>query len=305
MAIDSTLFDTIYPWSDIKTETIDGQDMVWIPKFYYRVHTPTTGPYAGKKCWEVSDGAADGFVVHPAFMKAGVEIDGFYVGAYEASSDASDSTKAASVVGKTPLTSINLPTMKTRCSNRGTGWHLWNVNELGAIQMLCLIEAGTSDSQKAFGSGYGNNYGTLQLTGSTTAVWRGIHEIWGNAEHCIDGCSAAGATYHQIHVLDNKGNGTDVYIGENLPDVNGGYPYSMSEAKGASFDMNALFIIKVPCTGTMTPTYPDLWSGVYGQLCHGGCYGEPNDHLGVFTTYFSAGLETAGNAITGFRLAKN
>jgi len=56
----------------------DGQVMVEIPKFYYKyswvsnVHT-----------WDISRYELTGFVVHPAFVKNGVEVDFRYVGAYE------------------------------------------------------------------------------------------------------------------------------------------------------------------------------------------------------------------------------
>ena len=241
MALDAAYFSKTYPWSDIRTETVDGQSMVWIPKFYYRVHTPTTGAYAGKKCWEIVDSAVPGFAVHPAFVKAGSEIPGFYVGAYECSVDANDSNKAASIIGKSPLVSIDFPTMQTSCAARNTGgqsgWHLWNIYELAAIQMLCLIELGTPDVQTAIGSGNSASSAAV-ATGSTNAKWRGISELWGNVWHMVDGLKGSGPT---IEIFNRLGNGSYVYTGVAAPAVLG-YPKNMVDTSGTVFYFYDVFV---------------------------------------------------------------
>ena len=56
----------------------DGQVMVQIPKFYYR--------YAyddNTHTWDISLSPLNGFSVHKAFIKNGVEVDNRYMGAYE------------------------------------------------------------------------------------------------------------------------------------------------------------------------------------------------------------------------------
>lgn len=56
----------------------DGQVMVEIPKFYYRYS------YAGTThTWDISLYPLDGFTVHYAFIKNGVEVDYRYISAYE------------------------------------------------------------------------------------------------------------------------------------------------------------------------------------------------------------------------------
>jgi hypothetical protein len=57
----------------------DGNVMVEVPKFYYRV------VYAGSLVtWELSATEQAGFKVHPAFIKDGAEVDYRYYGAYDA-----------------------------------------------------------------------------------------------------------------------------------------------------------------------------------------------------------------------------
>jgi hypothetical protein len=57
----------------------DGNVMVEIPKFYYRVTSAGT-----QTTWAVATQALTGFTVHPAFIKDGVEVSHRYYGAYDA-----------------------------------------------------------------------------------------------------------------------------------------------------------------------------------------------------------------------------
>lgn len=276
MALDKTFFDKTYPWAGIKTETIDGQEMVYIPKFYYKTGTaPTGSQQAGKKCLWVSDRPIAGYRVHPAFMKAGAEIAGFWVGAYECSVDASVGSKAASVSGKAPLVSIDFPTMQSRCAARNvngqTGWHLWNIYELAAIQMLCLIELGSPDVQAKIGSGNSNSSAAV-ATGSSNAKWRGISELWGNVWHMVDGFKGSGTT---IQILDRLGNGTYVNTGVAALSGTHAYPKDMMDASGSGFDFNDVFIPKTLDATQSNGTYGDFyWYAVNDFVCyHGGAWG--------------------------------
>ena len=305
MALDASYFSRTYPWSDIKTETIDGQSMVWIPKFYYRVHTPTTGTYLGKKCLEISDGAADGFVLHPAFMKNGAEITGFWVGAYECSADASDSNKAASIIGKSPLVSIDFPTMQARCAARNTGgqsgWHLWNIYELAAIQMLCLIELGTPDVQTAIGSGNSASSAAV-VTGSTNAKWRGICELWGNVWHMVDGLKGSGTT---IQMFDRLGNGTYVNTGVAAYSAAHGYPKDMLDVSGTGFDFNDVFVPKTIDATASNGTYGDYY---YAATSNFVCYHGGAWDFGAYAGLFYLDLVSTSSlalAAIGGRLAKS
>jgi hypothetical protein len=57
----------------------DGNVMVEIPKFYYRVTRN-----GNQTTWAVATQALTGFTVHPAFIKDGVEVSHRYYGAYDA-----------------------------------------------------------------------------------------------------------------------------------------------------------------------------------------------------------------------------
>ena len=57
----------------------DGNVMVEIPKFYYRVTRAGT-----ETTWAISPSPLSGFTVHPAFVKDGVEVDYRYYSAYDA-----------------------------------------------------------------------------------------------------------------------------------------------------------------------------------------------------------------------------
>jgi hypothetical protein len=57
----------------------DGNVMVEIPKFWF--HHELSG---GKNQWRISPTAIAGYTLHPAFVKAGVEVDHRYIGAYDA-----------------------------------------------------------------------------------------------------------------------------------------------------------------------------------------------------------------------------
>ena len=157
----------------------DGNVMVEIPKFWYR-HTLSNNV----NTWEIADGPVTGFTVHPAFIKAGVEVSHRYIGAYDACYlDATDSTyksglnlddmtsnldlgadKLASVSGVYPLVGVTRAESRTLATNNGVGWHQLDFALYSAIQMLFIVEYGTFNTQAILGAG---NTGASYI--STTA----------------------------------------------------------------------------------------------------------------------------------------
>ena len=146
----------------------DGYVMVEIPKFYYQ-HT-----LAGTlNDWKLSAVPFPGSVIHPAFVKAGVEVDYRYIGAYDACYlDDTDSTyksglnlddmtanldlandKLASVSGVYPLVGVTRAECRTLAANNGTGWHQLDFALWSAIQMLFLVERTTFSTQATLGIG--------------------------------------------------------------------------------------------------------------------------------------------------------
>jgi len=156
----------------------DGNVMVEIPKFYYRV------VYAGSLVtWEISATAQSGFVVHPAFIKDGVEVDFRYYGAYDAcvfddsatayisglnydNNDdangvgvdvtASTGDKLASVKGIYPMVGLTRAEFRALAANVGTGWRQLDFALWSAVQMLYLIEYQSFYSQDILGAGNTN-----------------------------------------------------------------------------------------------------------------------------------------------------
>lgn len=80
-------FSNVWPYKEIKTVTVDGQEMVYIPKIYVcNTMLPNTAKYAKKWQYSIAPEKIDeNWHVHPAFMNNGKEANGIYIGAYCAS----------------------------------------------------------------------------------------------------------------------------------------------------------------------------------------------------------------------------
>lgn len=193
----------------------NGQVMVKIPKFYYKVTPDSDGGLDGvniRKCtWEISDSADDGFTLHPAFYDAsGNEIDYFLYGAFDGvgqrdstygTSYNTSTDKLSSVAGSSmlPSNSFTRATARTMATNRGSGWYSAGVKQTMAVQMLMSVEYGFN-SQIGIGQGVvsasaatyagqttGNVTSGTQDNNTTPVNWRGIENFWGNIFDWIDG----------------------------------------------------------------------------------------------------------------------
>lgn len=300
MSID---FDNTYPWAGIETVTIDGQQMVKIPKFYVKTFDAgSTAKHAGQFCRVVSDIKRDGFHIHPAFMKDGKEVPCFYIGAYEASANGS---KACSLSGKSPWVNITNPAAISACAARNTGaegseqygWHLQTVYERAAIALLMMIELGTSNVQTAIAAGNVSS-NAAQATGATAAKWRGIHEFWGNVWEHTDGIKTDASS--RIQIFDNEGKGTYKNTNVVLP---GGWIKETSRAKGDGFDLGDVFVPSV-CDGTETNgTYADYsWASTNCVLYQSGGW-DDGSQCGAFTFHADDAASYSHSSI-GFRAAK-
>ncbi|MGI6605705.1 MAG: Ig-like domain-containing protein [Peptococcia bacterium] len=138
-------FNDFAPWSGMERRTIDGQVMVELPKFYYK-HTYADGVH---EFW-VADGPAEGFKLHPAFIRTGVEKEYIYMGAYKASlgrNQADTADALASVSGALPAVSKNITQFRTLAEARGQGWTLADALTRNAVALLYLVEYADTDSQ--------------------------------------------------------------------------------------------------------------------------------------------------------------
>ena len=178
-----------YGDSNFKEDGSNGQVMVYVPKFYYKVVpikldqiTEGTGYHIRKANYYISSAPKVGFKLHPAFVnEQGNEVEYFLYSAYEGSlymSDAEEyysdadyqahtvtsADKLSSVAEKKPVTGqatanhgngINLyrSTAETCAANRGKGWHIETIKSLSALQLLMTIEFGAMHMQEALGRG--------------------------------------------------------------------------------------------------------------------------------------------------------
>jgi hypothetical protein len=183
-----------------------GNVMVEIPKFYYKYEWTGTAHH-----WSIAIAPAAGYVVHPAFIKAGVEVDYRYTNAY---TPRDNGTKLISASGIYPTANITRAGFRTKAAANGTGWSLKTYNVMNAINLLYLVEYADFNAQEAIG--YGRTYmtggswadgsyyalaGLSNVNGNNTAnVWvsatayannymsyRGIEHWYGHLFEWIDG----------------------------------------------------------------------------------------------------------------------
>ena len=196
---DVAFFNNHPTYAGIVEQTIDGQSMVRIPKFYFKAGIVPGGPYAGKTYWMISPQPAAGFSVHPAFIGAGgVELDQIWVGKYQASASGG---KLQSVAGVAPRVSMNFSTARAEAYARNTGgvsgFRLLSYYDLAAIQMLASIEMGGLDMQALIGQGRVNTTSAANVDASDVAQasWRGIVGLWGNVFQMVDGIKRNGGNW--------------------------------------------------------------------------------------------------------------
>lgn len=190
-----------------KLDGTDGDVMVEIPKFYYKVDNGVNcGP--NKIQWFISDVPKTGYEVHPAFYRdrngdgIAEEVNYRYCSAFEGSVSSSKLVSRANAV---PQVSQTIGTFRTQAQSKGNGWGLLDFNLLSAIQLLYLLEYGHFDSQTKLGKGVssatakintgatvalGNKSGSANnnLTSGLAAMsYRGIENFYGNIHKWIDG----------------------------------------------------------------------------------------------------------------------
>jgi len=142
-----------------------GHVMLRIPKVYYRYSfaDPTHS-------WGVSLMPRAGFALHPAFIKAGVEVPYRYIGVYKACGyDVSAGSyvdgdginswldrandKFGSIVGKKPITNFTRSQGRTMAANVGTGWQMRDFWLYNLMKLLYITKYADLDSQSVLGAG--------------------------------------------------------------------------------------------------------------------------------------------------------
>ena len=172
----------------------DGNVMVQVPKFYAKVET-----VGNVDKYSISLTADVGYVVHPWFVKAGVEVPFRY---YRAYTGFNSGGTLKSISGVTPTRTQTIATFRSQAIANGTGWHLTDWNAVNAIKLLCYIEfndyivtdyIGTGNDT---GSDYGLTTGQSNAIGNTSSpstnnnTWmsyRGIENFYADCWEFLDG----------------------------------------------------------------------------------------------------------------------
>lgn len=203
----SSPFDNLLPWSGMVKETIDGNVLVKIPKYYYK----WTRSGATMKL-QIADGPEDGFLVSPAHADRGDgsgERDYVYVGRYHCNS----SYKSAA--GSTPLASITRATARTNIHNLGSTYWQYDYAMYWTIMMLYLVEYANWNSQATIGYGCSASSAKFNMgatdamtyhTGTSAAnrttygsvQYRYIEGLWDNVYDWCDGIYFSGANVYCI-----------------------------------------------------------------------------------------------------------
>lgn len=155
------------------------QVMVEQPKFYYKVVPLMVEQIANGKGYHmrkgryyISDYPKEGFKLHPAFVRNGVERDKIYLSAYEGSIfDTSASSyllndeqvadfstdKLSSVANVKPCSGLTQALTRANARllahNRGNGWEQQTIQTASLTQLLFLIEYNMFNMQTAIGMG--------------------------------------------------------------------------------------------------------------------------------------------------------
>ncbi len=206
----SSPFDSCLPWSGMVKETVDGNVLVKIPKFWYKWTNAS-----GSLKLQIADKAVVGFNVSPAHADRGDgvgERDFVYIGRYKCNSS------YASKTGQAPKVSITRDAARKGIAALGTGYYQQDFAMFWTIRMLYLVEFADWDGQKVIGFNCGNN-SNVENTGSTDSMryhtgtmkasretygvgvqYRWIEDPWGSALEWCDGIRFSGA---DIYVFKN------------------------------------------------------------------------------------------------------
>lgn len=291
-------FDNVFPYNQIREETIDGQAMIWYPKTYVRAIDLPDGEYKGKYAWQISQYPEEGFHVHRAFIdNEGKERDGFYLGKYEASNQ---NGIPGSVNGATPWVNISVSDAIAACEKLNTnaakeeksGWHIENCFEFWYVNLLILIELSNPDTYTIIGAG---GQGSLQKCGSTNAIWRGLYEHWSNTWEIVDGCKMDGNGIVQIWNTTGK---TYISTGKKLIDK------GIARGSGEGYNLSDTFIPADDGQGsTFEATTSDhVWTGANTLTRLGG--GWYQGAKGGSFSFSGDAVDADTRDTFGFRLAK-
>lgn len=189
-------FDNLYPWNGMIRETVDGNEVVKIPKFWYKIEKTNS-----KLSIQIADAPRTGFNVSPAHRARGSypEQDYVYIGRYHSDNN------YKSTSGVIPIANIARATARTNQAAIGNGYYQLDFSLWITIWMLYLVEFANWNTQSMIGYNCGNNSskentgstdtmpyhtGTMQASKTTYGIgvqYRYIEDPWGNVLDWCDG----------------------------------------------------------------------------------------------------------------------
>ena len=173
VADDGTI-TAFYGDSGYKEDGTNGQVMVYQPKFYYKRII--------YKTQELSKGSA---IKHEALLLSSIPYNDFKLAPifydeldyvlFSAYNGSLDNEKLSSINGAIPTIKLTPTEAEVYATNRGTGWHIMNLESISANQMLQIVEFGQLNGQKALEDGitykpYTTSYPCLAINGSTASL---------------------------------------------------------------------------------------------------------------------------------------
>lgn len=281
-------------YSAIQTVLVDGQYMVKIPKFWYRINTLAGGGVE----YLVSPEPRAGFVVHPAFFNAGNEINQFWIGSYHACDDpAAPGVKLGSQPNINPQASLpgqtGIDRMQARNGSGIAGFGSMTWHQICAVKLLSLIEIGTPDVRTIVGQGWNSSTaGAARPAGTSDANWRGVYDLWGLLHTLCTGIEIVGA---RIWVADESG----ALVDTGLDQPTSGYISTVAEgAFGWAF-----LPASTGASSTGYMAYQWANNSATTAVRHGGAFSHAAETVGLFTFSGHYALSVSYSNY-GFRLAK-
>lgn len=297
----SSDLDLTAPYSEIEDVTIDTCSMVKIPKFYflYQNQLSTHRWWISKDPFTIEGiGTAK---VHPVFIHNNTTLDQFYIGKYEASEDPNDSQKLHSRSGVSPSINTTTTTFRTRALARNvngvTGFQIIDFYQVAAIQLLILTNIANGDVQSSIGSGVSSGSSRATVDSSSSAIWHGIYNLWGNVWASIDDLKIDYGVYY----IYDKDNSIWISTNEMIPSTNNYITEISSEWAEKGFILpigstntvgNAMFPDKMDCDFNVENAIM-LWGGRFGN----------GTAIGIFN-YDITGTSDWSGGTGGARLAK-
>ena len=291
-------FDDKLPWSGMTKSTRNGNSVVAIPKFWYKI----TQDGAGMTI-KISDHAETGYSVSPAHMDRGDgsgERDVVYVGRYHCDSSYKSTT------GVKPVASITRSAARTSIHN--TNSKIWQMDFATrfTLWLLYIVEFADWNSQAKIGYGCGDNSATGNMgytdsmpyhTGTTQASrttyglgtqYRNIEGLWDNV---YDWCDGAYYDSNGMNIIKNPANFSDSSGGTSVGTPSNGWPAAFSVKS-----VSGTYGMFIPtATGGSESTYScDSWDFYASNPCLfvGGGYGQGGVH-----GLFCVGYSTAASAV--------